>query len=104
MIITGTEGELITCPPEIMVLCGDVALNSNEFKESLNQLIGLGSGSDFRLSRCMATCINRSETNVELPTVNIPSSNAINMDAILVSSTVRWSDVGTIPSGVRTKV
>jgi hypothetical protein len=38
-----------------MVLGGDVALNSNEFKESLNQLIGFGSGLDFRLSRYIAT-------------------------------------------------
>jgi hypothetical protein len=30
--ITGSEGELVICPPEIMVLCGDVALKANIFK------------------------------------------------------------------------
>jgi hypothetical protein len=52
----------------------------------------------------LITKIDRSKTNIELPTVNVPSSDAINVNAILMRNAVWWSDVGAISSEVRSKV
>jgi len=52
----------------------------------------------------LVTGIDRSKSNIELPTVKAPSSDAIDMHAVLMRDAVRGSDIGTISGEIRSKV
>jgi len=75
-----------------------LSANSSDLK--LKREIGYAA---FKIN-ALITGIDRSKSNIELPTVKAPSSDSIDMNAVLMRAAVYGSDIGTISSEVRSKV